>query len=114
MERFDDDTGPSGLSTAQWTRFVEVGDQRVSVAGAGWRVAKDGRSDRIAAAVVWAIKGADAFGSFSQSANWRWLQHGALLRGKRVIKGPDRSPNGAQNCGAGRKLLLHEIKHVRR
>lgn len=61
MERFDDDTGPSGLSTAQWTRFVEVGDQRVSVAGAGWRVAKDGRSDRIAAAVVWAIKGADAF-----------------------------------------------------
>jgi hypothetical protein len=25
------------------------------------RVAKDGRSDRIAAAVVWAIKGADAF-----------------------------------------------------
>lgn len=61
MERFDDDTGPSGLSTAQWTRFVEVGDQRVSVAGAGWRVAKDGRSDRIAAAVVWAIKRADAF-----------------------------------------------------
>jgi hypothetical protein len=63
MERFDDDTGPSGLSTAQRTRFVEVGEPARSVAGAGWgsAYAKDGRSDRIAAAVVWAIKGADAF-----------------------------------------------------
>ena len=103
MDRFDDDTGPSGLSTAQRTRFVEVGEPTRSVAGAGWgsAYAKDGRSDRIAGAVVWAIKGDDAFRSFSQSANWRWLQYGALLRGKRVIKGPDRSPNGAQNCGAG-------------
>jgi hypothetical protein len=29
--------------------------------GMALRVAKDGRSDRIGAAVVWAIKGADAF-----------------------------------------------------
>jgi hypothetical protein len=39
MERFDDDTGPFGLSTAQWTRFVEVAEPARSVAGAGWRSA---------------------------------------------------------------------------
>ncbi len=53
MERFDDDTGPFGLSTAQGA-FSCWG-------GMALRVAKDGRGDRIAAAVVWAIKRADAF-----------------------------------------------------
>jgi hypothetical protein len=44
MERFDDDTGPSGLSTAQWTRFVEVGDQRVQLLGRDGAPRSQGRT----------------------------------------------------------------------